>query len=378
MTTTVRPATNADAGDADIMALILGTSDEAPEQETVSDDQQDKTTDTAEEDDSSSTSTDQEVNEDEENEEEKYKPSDDVDDDSGEEEVDDHEDEPATVEYRDDDVISVKVDGEMRDVTLGDLVKNYSLGEATNDRMRQATQFRNEWQQTRTKAIEDVETVRASFIELMGTLQKDFIVPVIPKPDPSVAGTNPRAFQRAMEMYEEDQTRVKKQREQIGELLVEQLNGRQEGFVKYQNEQRALLADVIPQLADKEEGPKTAKLITDHALSVGFSPEEISMAADHRIYVLAYKAALYDQLSKKGSVNPSGGDKDTAEVVKKAKNKVRRLSPGGTAKVAAKSSNQEKQRKRQLEKAKKTGAPEDIMPLLFEAPTKSPRGHRRR
>jgi hypothetical protein len=61
----------------------------------------------------------------------------------------------------------------------------------------------------------------------------------------------------------------------------------------------------MPQLADPDEASKFSTDITQYLGKFGFTNQEIAEVADHRSYVVAHKAMLYDQMMAKQADIPN-------------------------------------------------------------------------
>lgn len=286
------------------------------------------------------------------------------DDDEAEAE-DDSEDEydlDTDAEYEDDEesddarTLQVKVDGKTVDVTLGDLKKQYALGVATENRLKEAND-------TRRKLLETRSTSEQEFRQIVAACSEMLFAPTINEPDASKARTDTAAYLEEKGLYEAEQKLLKQRREWVAGTLVE---------MRKQNE--ALRQDLITRegqaLVQKEPLFKSQKFHHDLVKfamdQYQISPDMISSAMDHRIFMLAADAFRYHRLTK-------GRPSKEQIAVKEQKTKARSL--GKTAKKNVGTAATRAYQKAVV-KARQTGSVDDVAATLAVPITG--RGRRRR
>lgn len=285
-------------------------------------------------------------------EEENYDQDDATDEDSADE-AEEHPEFAELTEIADDTVFSVTVDGEETEVTLADLKKAFSGEGAIAKRLQEATEAKRAVESERQVIQQELDTGRKKLVDAFRAFDSLMFQPSIAKPDPSLQKTDPQQYLIQMENYREDQSRLNARRQQVHGAMAryEQQQKQQLDAFKQQNSQR--LVEVLPDLKDPEKGPLLAQSITAAAESYGFSKDEISQAADYRLFQMAADAAAYRALQSKQKIVPQNDPPKT---------KV--LRPG-TAK-----SKQQTSKARQVQatyrKAAQTGSIEDVAATMLQ------------
>jgi hypothetical protein len=259
-------------------------------------------------------------------------------------------------ELTDDTVLAVTVDGEQREVTLADLKKAYSGEGAIEKRLQEATLQRKEAEAERQRVQQELQTGRERLVKAFQSFDHLMFQPRVQKPDPSLQQTNPQQYLLQMERYRDDQAQLGQRRQQVQSALqtYEQQQAQELQQMRQQNAQK--LVEVMPQLNDPVEGPKMRDLILTGAQAYGFTPEEIGMAVDYRLFQMAADAAAYRKLKEGAKVQP----KPTTT----AANKTKVIRPGGQQAVTAAKVNA-RQQQAAIQRAQKTGRPEDVAATML-------------
>lgn len=210
----------------------------------------------------------------------------------------------------DDEKYTVTVDGQEVEVTLAELKRRYSGEGAIERRLQEATAARTE-AQTMRAAVEaakaevetETQTARERLVHVLGAVKELIAKPTVRAPDPALAQTDPTKYLIAMEAYRADQAAVHTKAGVIDQIISEYEGQRETSRQELRQAEATKLAEALPALRDPVKAPKVKELILAGAKGVGFTPEEVSMASDHRLFIMAAKAAQYDKLmaSKKGA-----------------------------------------------------------------------------
>jgi hypothetical protein len=259
-------------------------------------------------------------------------------------------------ELTDDTLLAVTVDGEQREVTLADLKKAYSGEGAIEKRLQEATLQRKEAEAERQRVQQELQTGRERLVKAFQSFDHLMFQPRVQKPDPSLQQTNPQQYLLQMERYRDDQAQLGQRRQQVQSALqtYEQQQAQEMQQLRHQNAQK--LVEVMPQLNDPVEGPKMRDLILTGAKAYGFTPEEIGMAVDYRLFQMAADAAAYRKLKEGAKVQP----KPTTT----AANKTKVIRPGGQQAVTAAKATA-RQQQAAIQRAKQTGRPEDVAATML-------------
>ncbi|BDC37913.1 hypothetical protein [Paraburkholderia terrae] len=101
-------------------------------------------------------------------------------------------------------------------------------------------------------------------------------------------------------------------KEQLNAVAREHEALTQRQQAEYQQGLKALMASeseklqaAFPEWKDKAKATAGRQAIFDYATALGYSPQEIETTTDHRIFVLAHKAMLYDKMVSKGKPQPT-------------------------------------------------------------------------
>ncbi|MEX3555342.1 MAG: hypothetical protein VB131_01505, partial [Burkholderia gladioli] len=76
------------------------------------------------------------------------------------------------------------------------------------------------------------------------------------------------------------------------------------------------LQDAIPEWRDSKLAKAEKDAIREYAYLMGFTPEDVNMTVDHRVFVMARKAMLYDKLMTTKATLKPGAPPQTTKVVR--------------------------------------------------------------
>jgi hypothetical protein len=113
-------------------------------------------------------------------------------------------------------------------------------------------------------------------------------------------------------------------------------------------QQKKLLADKEPEYVDPVKGEGLRKDMTSYLKKEGYSDQELNMMVDHRSFVIAKKAMLYDKMMN-------------SKISAKQSKTVPKMVRSGTTKTVNKDSQQAKSLKSRL---KQTGSMRDAANVL--------------
>lgn len=292
--------------------------------------------------------------EDDSEEDDDAEPGDDAEED--EEEASDDADTDQYLDVKDEDLIRVKIDGKWEVRTIADAKKALSGEGAIEKRLKEVTDKRNEVTRTLQKSHEDAATQVNILRTAVNHMGDALFKPMMNPPDENLLNTNPTLYQKQELAYRKELSRVNGLRQQFGQVFQVLNTKLQEDQKEIRNREKQTLADKLPVLTDPEMGPKRRKAIIDAATHYGFSAEEIGLASDHRLFLMAHDAAMYRLSQKKANVKE----------LKEAKpNKPRVLRSGHTT-AKMKAQQTQKQRDTIKQRAKQTGSVDDVALMLLK------------
>lgn len=349
-----------DTADDAVLKMLLGgakrqaAGEAEPEDDPLDTDPTDGEDDDEDVGDPSETSTDQSLQEAEEGE---------GDDGSADDTDGDVEDGYETVVYNDDDLVSVIVDGEEKEVSLKDLKRQYSGEGAIEKRLQEATELRKTAAAEREAVKTEIEANRVDLLNSIAALDKVLFAPLVPPPDPRLRQTNPNQYLAHQDAYMEDQRRIQQSQQQVVQLFTQERDRKVKDVAAYREQQTKMLLAQEPTLVD----PKVAAAFRDDldfmAKHYGFSANDLATVDNHAMLLVARDAGRYQKLmqGKKSGTVPTNGD---GKVIK------RRLKAGSPTASAKPSSKDDKAYAKAQAQARKTGSVDDVANLLLANATR--------
>lgn len=266
---------------------------------------------------------------------------------------------PEYFDINDDDLISVMVDGEEQEVSIGDLKKAHSLSGATEKRLQEATELRKTAHAERTQMLEKLAEEERVLTETLSGLDDSVFAPVIPEPTAELRRSNPEQYLRHKEAYDADQTRISDAKNAVQTRLDEIKQTRADRLAEYSKAAGQVILQEIPELADEKKAPAVLQSLAETAKFYGYTDDEIRTALDPRMFMLVRDAMRYRQMTDKSRERPM------TEIMEGQKTKkVRRLRSGNTlAKNRARHA--DKKRTAAVDKARASGKPQDVAATLL-------------
>ena len=248
--------------------------------------------------------------------------------------------------------LSVTVDGEEQEVTLGDLKRRYAGEGAIEKRLQQVTE-------TRKKVFEDYEKQTALATQVMQNFGQLLFRRTISPPNEALLNSNPALYIQRKEAYEREGQALAAAQQQLHGMM-QQLDGHIEEQRKAVRVAAAQeLRRIMPAIADPVRGPKLTAALREAAREIGYSDADIAACTDPLMFKTMALAARELRRAK-------------GTTVQKQKENPR------TLKSAASKSVPSAQRRQQdaLSRAAKTGSIDDIAASMI-VPNRGKRGGRR-
>lgn len=272
----------------------------------------------------------------------------------------DADDEQPVLEINDDDLIEVRIDGEVQFRSIADAKKALAGDGAYDKRVKEATELRKQAQAEHTQIIERFNEAQQQFQGVLTKLEQGLFTPTVERPSPNLKQTNPDAYYRKYAEYQEEQERFAQGKQALKSLLAEQQEVVAAQKEEYRKAQAQQLARALPDLADREKAPKMLEDMLNTAKAYGFTDEEIQSQMDHRYYVMVSDLTKYKS-ARGGAVKEANAVKN----LEGQSNKVpRKLRSGGTNLKARARANADRQKKA-TEQAKQTGKAKDVAKTLI-------------
>lgn len=293
-------------------------------------------------------------------EEDSYDDADDDDEDADVEDVDESEVEETDDEDEDyedaeeddesedptEDVHTVKVDGEEKQVTLDELKRSYSGQQYIQKGMQQAAEVKKQAEEAYYALMREREGVQQLVQQAQSGM--NLIPPV--EPDNSQYKDDPIGYIEAKIEYDNQVKEYNANAAKFQEVLNRQSEAEQIAKAEYARQEANKLVEIIPELADAGKASKFKESIMKAASHYGYTPEEIAGISSSRDFVVLRDAMRWQELQA------------GKETVKKKVNKAPPIK-AGAKRVRT---NGDKARKAQ-EKLKRSGSIEDALALIVNS-----------
>lgn len=200
--------------------------------------------------------------------------------------------------------VKFRENGEDVELTVKGLIEGFQVQSSNK---RTAQELAQQRQQLEAQ-FSEITNQRQQYGQLLQTQQEQLEALIPQEPDwGSLASQNPETYQRQRAAWDQLQSRlneVKTERERVNQ---ETMQTHQQMMAAYLQQQNEALVNALPELKDDGKRKEFFTGIANYAQhNLGFSPQELAMVNDHRLWTLADKARKYDELqsgaeTKKGS-----------------------------------------------------------------------------
>lgn len=244
----------------------------------------------------------------------------------------------------------VKIDGQDREVSLGEMKQKMAAEGAYDKRMQEATELRA----AAEPYVSEARALHEKLAHVYQHFNQALFAPQVAEPDMALADSDPFAFNQQLAAYNKDQARIQQERSQMEETLQQASNlFQQDQETALKREAEALQAR-LPGLKKPEARKVFRQKIADIAKAHGFAPEEVASASDHRLLTLAAEAAAYRELKA-----------NLAKKTAKAVTKKRPMPSRGDNKPKNARTRKATQMRKAISNARKTGGIDDVALTLI-------------
>ena len=262
-------------------------------------------------------------------------------DDQGEDEAEEAEDAGQQELY------TVKVDGEEREVTLDDLKRSFSGQAYIQKGMQEAAEAKKEAEGVYQALLNE----RQQLSQLLNQAQSGQLAPPPVPPSRELFNNDPIGYMEAKLSYDEALQTYQNQQYQIQQVTESQNQQMQIAQQQYLQGEMQRLAQAIPEFGDAKTASKLKEDLVQFGSKLGYSEAELSEVMDHRAILVLQKAMKYDQLVE-GKSKATQKASNARPVVKPGTKKTGRT---GAA----------KQRQNAQARMKKTGSIDDVAKFLL-------------
>lgn len=248
---------------------------------------------------------------------------DDEDDALDEDDQEDDQEQPET--------FSVKIDGETVEVTLEEALAGYQRQGAFTKRMQELAEQRKaveaETQQTR-----QLRDQYAQGLELLNNHLQSMTAQE-PDWDRLYNELDAKEYARAIQLHNERKQNIEAVESERSMIAKQQQAEHQAAFQQHLANEKERMLDAIPAWRDEATMQSERAAVVEYAKSIGYTPEEIQVASDHRAVKALYDSWRLSKLNKQ------------TDVAKKRVRKAPKMAKAGTPRTKGES---QSRRKRQL------------------------------
>ena len=315
---------------------------EQPTEETVEDSAFEEETESEEEQPEEDSDDEEEVEiEDDEDEPESDSEED---EDDGEDDSDEVDDEEADQEPEQQ-LHTVKVDGEEFQVNLEELKRGYSGQKYVQKGMQEAAEAQKQAKSVHNALMQERQTLMA----LMNQVQQGNLTPPQP-PNREMFDSDPLGYMEADMNYKDQLKAYEQNVAQVRNQLQQQTQAEQQARAAYVQQEAKQLVERVPEMTDQSKAEAYMGKVKKAAEAFGYTPEEINGIVSHRdIMVLAAASKALEM-------------EDGKKIVKEKSKKARKPLKAGARKINRKSDAVRKQR----DKLARSGSIEDAMALILD------------
>lgn len=269
----------------------------------------------------------------------------DADDERGEGDEDDSAAKPA---LGDSTKLSVTVDGEEVEVTLGDLKRRYAGEGAIEKRLQTATEYRN----ASAQDYERMQTLTNAALQKFG---QNLFRRIVPQPSDDLRIKNPTQYLLQKDMFDKETAALNAAHQELHGILQQVDAEAEEMRKKVRQQAHAQLMEIMPVFKDKVKGPKVRDALIDAAREIGYTDKQIADCTDPLMFKVIALAARELRRQKSAKAGP----------VEEQTRTMRARNGSKQANVA------QRQEAAAFAKARKTGNLADIAAtMLVQAPKK--------
>ena len=257
------------------------------------------------------------------------------------EETDEDEQEP------DNNLYTVKVDGEEQKVTLDELQRGYSGQKFIQKGMQENAELKKQAESAYVALTQE----RQELQNLVQQVQAGALTP--PKePDMEAFRDDPFGWHEAQMSYSKKMQEYNAQVGQVTEQLQRQSQADMQLRAQYAQAEAQELVKKLPELKDPEKAKAFSESLTAAAEKLGYTKEEIAQITSHRDMETLYYASLW--------LKSQGGD--SKKIVAEKSKRARKPIKAGVKKTAGRG----QQRKSQLAKLRQSGSIDDALSLILD------------
>jgi hypothetical protein len=199
------------------------------------------------------------------------------------------------VDDEDDPVFDVKIDGKTSKHKLSALKKAMAGEGAIEARLQQATEIIKQADVDAKQNVETASAVAARLQHVFNHYNTALFAPQVAQPDPAMEQTDPIGYVTQHERFRQDQERIRTEQAQMQGVIQQANDIQQQADQTFIADQFSQLVSKVPKLKDKKFAKVFTSEVSKGAKALGFTPEEVAGNKDHRLMLMAAKAAAWDR-----------------------------------------------------------------------------------
>jgi len=217
--------------------------------------------------------------------------------------------------------VQTKMDGEEGEATLAELLKTHQLDGTLTKRSQALAGERKEFEANRAEQLQALQQKAQEADDLVSAMEQEVLADYqsvdwqeLQQNDPTEFLMTREQLQQRFARIESFKTKIREQRAAVAEKQQSEMQEYLKGVAKSQHE---MLVDAVPEWSDDTKREKGIADVKSYMKTLGATDEEVNSVVDHRVYVIARKAMMFDQMQ--GKANPKA---------KKLKTKPKFVPPG--------------------------------------------------
>lgn len=196
----------------------------------------------------------------------------------------------APAQAQEEQVYTVKVDGEEVPVTLDELLKGYSRTSYFHKKLSEIDRIKKEIEAEQMSVKEEREHLAQLLPQLKAELEKG-------EPEPNweqLFKEDPIEFVRQEALWRQKKEKRETLLREQARLIQQQQTEHQKMLQKRIAEESDRLLKAIPEWKNSEVASREKAELLEYGITLGYAPEEMAQLYDHRAVILMRKAMAYD------------------------------------------------------------------------------------
>lgn len=248
------------------------------------------------------------------------------------------------------------LDGETREFTLGEVKDLVQRADRIKTQSEAIEKSRGELETERSKLQETFQTRLAEIDELSAIAEKqlqdefnDADLKALRRDDPAEYAAKVQELNDKKKSIEEIKSKARAKAEEQKQEAQKDFEKKKAELMQHES---AALMEAVPEWKDPDKAKQGTAELFKYLTDLGFSPDDVSSVLDHRVFVMARKAMLFDK-----------GQKSVDVSKKKVKTLPKVIKPGAKK---SESDAAAQRRKEGLKKLRKTGDVKDAARLILD------------